>query len=696
MPSSARTARSICATTRTRANCLERVVRRRRADARANRASGSRRSRERILARRARRCPRLRSALPRSRSRDRLLRGRRPPLPRAAVERIVALMQAEGMTAKVSSIHVNGWFGSVRQARDDATAVRRGVRRLISSASASAVRVRRRLAERRADVRVLPECRRRRQRAREFADRLAALARVCHAGGIGRGLRRGSRHSCSTAPWPSDASRSQHPLRRDRRGLVARGKEQRAVLMTTLLRLVVRIPHLDVGNRTRNTPCAAVGTHFREACGLPVFQIPGPPVRFVAAAAALLIAYSCSAATMSAEDTRFAAFVRDRPRWLAGGSTPRKPLPSGTTKCTADRASIPTPRRGPRAQVRHRHAGGAGAVRPKALSVSNRVDLALVQSKLESDRWYATVFKSWQWQPSQYNVANSFARQLSTEYALVRHEAQACTGASRRRPRLLCRRQGQHRAPHARGHHAGARAEPGGARRVRRRAHAQGRRVGPFRVGQGALQGACRRGQGGDNRPCRVPRRSQGEARAWGARSFRIGRELYAQKFAYDIQSRYSVEELSRDGQGREGEPARSDGAQRRACCGPNTRGRREDADRPARADRAVIDAMSAHHATPDRFVETVRRQIPELERFVRDHDLVDQDPTRPLVVREMPAYQRGLAGAHVESRRATYDRRPAQPTTMSRRSTVTRLRRARNRSCAEVQRLDAAAPQHS
>ena len=34
-----------------------------------------------------------------------------PPLPRAAIDRIVALMEAEGMTAKVSSIHVNGWFG---------------------------------------------------------------------------------------------------------------------------------------------------------------------------------------------------------------------------------------------------------------------------------------------------------------------------------------------------------------------------------------------------------------------------------------------------------------------------------------------------------------------------------------------------------------------------------------------------------
>ena len=35
-----------------------------------------------------------------------------PPLPRADVDRIVALMEGEGMTAKVSSIHVNGWFGN--------------------------------------------------------------------------------------------------------------------------------------------------------------------------------------------------------------------------------------------------------------------------------------------------------------------------------------------------------------------------------------------------------------------------------------------------------------------------------------------------------------------------------------------------------------------------------------------------------
>jgi HAD superfamily hydrolase (TIGR01484 family) len=47
-----------------------------------------------------------------------------PRLPREAVDRIVALMQARGLTAKVSSIHVNGWFG----AYDKLAATRRLVR----------------------------------------------------------------------------------------------------------------------------------------------------------------------------------------------------------------------------------------------------------------------------------------------------------------------------------------------------------------------------------------------------------------------------------------------------------------------------------------------------------------------------------------------------------------------------------------
>ena len=35
-----------------------------------------------------------------------------PPLPPESIDRIVALMRDEGMTVRISSIHVNGWFGA--------------------------------------------------------------------------------------------------------------------------------------------------------------------------------------------------------------------------------------------------------------------------------------------------------------------------------------------------------------------------------------------------------------------------------------------------------------------------------------------------------------------------------------------------------------------------------------------------------
>jgi hypothetical protein len=55
----------------------------------------------------------------------------------------------------------------------------------------------------------------------------------------------------------------------------------------------------------------------------------------------------------------------------------------------------------------------------RQLSAAHRVDLILLRNRFEADRWYSSVFRSWQWQPSRYNVADSFARQLDTEYAPV-------------------------------------------------------------------------------------------------------------------------------------------------------------------------------------------------------------------------------------------------------------------------------------
>ena len=49
------------------------------------------------------------------------------PLPRAAVGRIKEIFEEEGATAKISSIHVNGWFG----AYDKLTMTRRFAREIL-------------------------------------------------------------------------------------------------------------------------------------------------------------------------------------------------------------------------------------------------------------------------------------------------------------------------------------------------------------------------------------------------------------------------------------------------------------------------------------------------------------------------------------------------------------------------------------
>jgi uncharacterized protein (DUF885 family) len=65
----------------------------------------------------------------------------------------------------------------------------------------------------------------------------------------------------------------------------------------------------------------------------------------------------------------------------------------------------------------------------------------------------------------------------------------------------------------------------------------------------------------------------------------------------------------------------------------------------------AVVNQLTLKHAPRDGFVDAVKRQIPTLVAFVNDHQLLTQDPTKPLVVRETPLYMRGSgAGASISA----------------------------------------------
>ena len=67
-------------------------------------------------------------------------------------------------------------------------------------------------------------------------------------------------------------------------------------------------------------------------------------------------------------------------------------------------------------------------------------------------------------------------------------------------------------------------------------------------------------------------------------------------------------------------------------------------------AIRKMIDIISVKHVHRDSFQTAIEKQLPELVDFINEKDLLTQDPEKPLVVRRMPAYQAGIAGANIQS----------------------------------------------
>jgi uncharacterized protein (DUF885 family) len=136
------------------------------------------------------------------------------------------------------------------------------------------------------------------------------------------------------------------------------------------------------------------------------------------------------------------------------------------------------------------------------------------------------------------------------------------------------------------------------------------------------------------------------------AASFRLGRERYVQKFAYDIQSGLTIEQLYQRALGAK-ERLTADMELRAKQLWPKYFGKKKAMPKERNAlVGQVIAKVSEKHSKPEKFVDDVRAQIPALEKFVREKDLVDQDPSKALTVRETPAFAstRGVAIASIDA----------------------------------------------
>ncbi len=284
----------------------------------------------------------------------------------------------------------------------------------------------------------------------------------------------------------------------------------------------------------------------------------------------------------------------------------------------------------------------------RQLSPRQRTDMGLLVNKLKSDRWYLTTFREFEWNPALYNIASPIDYILHTEYA-----------AKPQRLRTLLKRIASVPA-----YYDAARANISNPTREHTQlAVSQAPGIVALlaeldKEAQASTLAANEKGLFAQ-RIAAAKTAVEGYA-AWlseldktlattGARSFRIGKDLYETKFAFDIQSASTAEQTYQKAlAAREQLLANMDRISDELW--PKyLAGTAKPADRYAKIG-LMIDKLSANHVAPERFVDEVKAQIPQLQDWVKQHDLLSLDSDKPLVVRETPAYQRGVAGASIEA----------------------------------------------
>jgi uncharacterized protein (DUF885 family) len=285
----------------------------------------------------------------------------------------------------------------------------------------------------------------------------------------------------------------------------------------------------------------------------------------------------------------------------------------------------------------------------RQLSPRQRTDLALLINKLENDRWRLTTLREFAWNPSLYNIAQPLDLILNTDYA-----------AKPQRLRTILKRLANVPA-----YYQAAQASIVNPTREHTQlaiAQAPGTLVVLADLGL-AVQGSILNAQEKALFAQRIANAGSAvlgyvdfltnlektQAASGKARPFRLGKALYEQKFALEIQSASSAEQTYRKALA-----AREELLTRMNAIADEL-WPRYMADKSKPNDRfqkigMLIDRLSTRHVARENFLPEIRKQIPQLQDWVIKNDLLTLDPDKPLEVRETPLYQRGVAGASIDA----------------------------------------------
>jgi uncharacterized protein (DUF885 family) len=279
------------------------------------------------------------------------------------------------------------------------------------------------------------------------------------------------------------------------------------------------------------------------------------------------------------------------------------------------------------------------------LSDNNKIDYKIMVAELQSRKWYTTDFKSYEWNPSNYNVCGDFAEMLANNYDTIdtrlhnfylkMKNVKAYYEAAKqniKNPTL---------------EHANLAIE---------------QNTGGLSTFSEDLLEALAKSHLAEIEKESIIDKGQETIRIINGyisflkqlkndnpRSFRIGKELYSKKFEYDIASRFSATEIYAKAIAHKND-LHTQMYNITKTLWPSYMQGKTMPENKLVAVKQMIDAISVKHVSADSFQIAIEQQIPTLVNFINEKNLLYLDPSKPLVVRKEPAYMAGVAGASISA----------------------------------------------
>jgi uncharacterized protein (DUF885 family) len=279
------------------------------------------------------------------------------------------------------------------------------------------------------------------------------------------------------------------------------------------------------------------------------------------------------------------------------------------------------------------------------LNAANRIDFHIMQNQLESMEWRIQQLRDYEWNPSFYNVIGTFAYILNEHYAPLPKRLRNFSERMANVPAYYKEAEKQIKNP-----------VPDLT------ALAIEQLEGGLNVFEKDLDDSLKKSGIPESEQKQIADRAKTTTETiksfteWlknlkndHPKSFRLGKDLYADKFKYDLEIESTPQHLYNAA------VERKSNIHHEMLVISKKLWPKYFGTKPMPVDSLdliaqVIDTISAKHVQPDQFQSAIAGVLPKLTTFVKSKDLLTLDPSKPLIVRKEPGYMAGIAGASMSA----------------------------------------------